>query len=132
MSRALQHASHQVLHQDNQRGFLLVRRDGVLWGVSNGAVERLSRDGVRYRLAVGGADLGVDEVVGVVPELAVWPVASAVRRFWPDVAGGLAVHAEAPLLIVDPLRPPRALRFTDGESIEGRIEGETGDGEGRR
>jgi len=97
------------------RGYLLVRRDGVLWGVSNGAVEKLTRHGARFRLAVGGAELGVDEVVGVVPELAVWPVAGALLRFWPDVAGGLAVHAQAPLLIVDPLQPPRALRLIEGE-----------------
>jgi hypothetical protein len=93
------------------RGYLLVRRDGVLWGVSNGAVEGLTRNGAQYRLAVGGAELGVDEVVGVVPELAVWPLASALRRFWPDTAGGMAVHAQAPLVIVDPRRPPRALRL---------------------
>ena len=109
-----------------QSGYLLVRRNGVLWGISNGSVERLSRDGACYRLAVGGADLGVDEVVGVVPELAVWPVSAAVRRFWPDVAGGLAVHAEAPLLIVDPAQPPRALRL-EGEQLQG----EKTDGEGR-
>jgi hypothetical protein len=100
-------------------GFLLVRRDGVLWGVSNGAVEGLSRHGAQFRLSVGGEELGVDEVVGVVAELAVWPVTGALRRFWPDAAGGLAVHAEAPLLIVDPAQPPRALRLqgekTDGE-----------------
>ena len=107
--------------ESNQRGFLLVRRNGVLWGVSNGAVEGLSRDGACFRLAVGGAELGVDEVVGVVPELAVWPVAGVLRRFWPDVVGGLAVHGQAPLLIVDPSRPPRALR----------LEGEVSDGEGR-
>lgn len=105
-------------------GYLLVRRDGVLWGVSNGAVQRLSRYGAGFRFGVGGAELAVDEVVGVVPELAVWPVAAAVRRFWPDVAGGLAVHAEAPLVIVDPARPPRALRLEV-------FEGETGNGEGR-
>ena len=110
----------------DQRGYLLVRRDGVLWGVSNGAIEGLTRDGACYRLAVGGASLGVDEVVGVVPELEVWPLAGALRRFWPDVAGGLAVHAAAPLLIVDPSRLPRALRLSEGE-----IEGEVTDGEGR-
>lgn len=106
-------------------GYLLVRRDGVLWGVSNGAVEKLTRYGAQFRLAVGGAELGVDEVVGVVQELAVWPVAGALRRFWPDAAGGLAVHAQAPLVIVDPREPPRALRLTNGS------EGEMADGEGR-
>ena len=97
------------------RGYLLVRRDGVLWGVSNGAVEKLTRNGARFHLAVGGAELGVDAVVGVVPELAGWPVSGALRRFWPDVAGGLAVHAQAPLLIVDPQEPPRALRLIEGD-----------------
>lgn len=111
-----------------ERGYLLVRRDGVLWGVASGAVQGLTRSGALYRLAVGGAELGVDEVVGVVPELAVRPVAGALRRFWPDLAGGLAVHAEAPLVIVDPQQPPRALRLTD--TMEG-IEGEVTDGEGR-
>ncbi len=93
-----------------------MRRDGVLWAVANGAVESLTRYGTRFRLAVGGMDLGVDEVVGVVPELAVWPVAGALLRFWPEVAGGLAVHAQAPLVIVDPLRPPRALRLVEEEN----------------
>ena len=119
-----------ALHPNKlDRGYLLVRRDGVLWGVSNGAVEGLSRHGACYRLAVGGAVLGVDEVVDVVPELAVWPVTGALRRFWPDVAGGLAVYAEAPLLIVDPAQPPRALRL--GNASKEAFEGETGDGEGR-
>jgi hypothetical protein len=114
------------------RGYLLVRRGGVLWGVANGAVRGLTRNGSCYRLAVGGAELGVDEVLGVVPELAVRPVAGALRRFWPDLAGGLAVHAEAPLVIVDPLQPPRALLVADpqADSREG-IEGEITDGEGR-
>jgi hypothetical protein len=114
-----------ALHPVDQRGYLLVRRDGVLWGVENGAVEGLSRHGAQFRLAVGGAELGVDEVVGVVAELAVWPLAGALRRFWPDTAGGLAVHAQAPLVIVDPRRPPRALRIAGSE-------GEMSDGEGRR
>jgi hypothetical protein len=108
------------------KGYLLVRRDGVLWGVENGSVEGLSRHGAHYRLAVGGTQLGVDEVVGVVPELAVGPGAGAPRRFWSDTAGGMAVHEEAPLVIVDPRRPPQALRLAESEG-----EGEMSDGEGR-
>jgi hypothetical protein len=103
---------------EQNRGYLLVRRDGVLWGVSNGAVEGLTKNGAQYRLAVGGAELGVDEVVGVVPELAVWPVTGALRRFWPDAAGGLAVHAQAPLVIVDPRKPPRALCLGGRGAVE--------------
>jgi len=112
----------------DHRGFLLVRRDGVLWGVANGAVEGITRHGARFRLAVGGTELGIDEVVGVVPELAVWPLTGALRRFWPDVAGGLAVHAEAPLVIVDPRRLPRALQIADAPESS---KGEVADAEGR-
>lgn len=110
------------------RGYLLVRRGGVLWGVANGAVKGLTRNGASFHLAVGGTELGVDEVVGVVPELVVRPVAGALRRFWPDLAGGLAVHAASPLVIVDPQQPPRSLLVAD--SREG-TEGEVTDGEGR-
>jgi hypothetical protein len=109
------------------RGFLLVRGGGVLWGISNGAVQKLTRHGTQFRITMGGTELEVDEVVGVVPELVVRPVAGALRRFWPDLAGGLAVHAEAPLVIVDPLKPPRALCFDRTEGIEGEVT----DGEGR-
>lgn len=120
------------MSQAVEGGYLLVRRGGVLWGVSNGAVEGLSRQGACYRLAVGGAELGVDEVVGVVPDLAVWPVTGAMRRFWPDTAGGLAVYSEVPLVIVDPAQPPSALRLGAGrEDLGERSEGESGDGEGR-
>lgn len=108
-----------------ERGYLVVRRNGVLWGVSNGAVQGLTRRGSCYHLAIGGAQLGVDEVVGVVPELEVWPVAGALRRFWPEMAGGLAMHAQGPLVIVDPRQPPQALRLQDSS------EGEVRDGEGR-
>jgi hypothetical protein len=38
----------------------------------------------------------------------------------------MAVHEEAPLVIVDPRRPPQALRLAESEG-----EGEMSDGEGR-
>lgn len=107
-----------------ERGYLLVRRDGVLWGVANAAVESLARQGRMFRLSLGGRALGVDEVVGVVPELAVWPAAAALRWFWPEPAGGMAVHGEAPLVIVDPRRPPRALWLEADEGDEGDVDGE--------
>ena len=102
-----------------ERGFLLVRRDGVLWGVENAAVESLARRGQAYSLSLGGRALGVDEVVGVVPELAVRPAAAALRWFWPEPSGGMAVHGEAPLVIVDPRRPPRALWLEDEGDVDG-------------
>jgi hypothetical protein len=102
------------------RGWLLLRGGGALWGVENAAVEGLARGGGGFRISLGERTLHADEVLGVVPDLAVRPVARVLRRFWPEPAGGVAVHAEEPLVIVDPRVPPRAL-----------VQGETEDGEGR-
>ena len=108
------------------RGWLLLRGGGALWGVENAAVEGLARDiggnggNGGFRISLKGRTLYADEVLGVVPDLAVRPVARVLRRFWPEPSGGLAVHAEMPLVIVDPRVPPRAL-----------VEGEIEDGEGR-
>lgn len=122
-------------------GYLLMRQGGALWGVENAAVVSLTRGGEgggRFLVAVGGpgdeaepaGELWIDEIVGVVADLAVRPLTAALRRFWPDAAdtaGGLAVHAEIPLVVVDPQRPPRVLRGAlPGVAGVGR----DGDGEG--
>jgi len=111
------------------RGFLLLRRDGNLWGIANAAVDGLGRQGVDYRIAVagsGGGALRADEILGVVEDLRVWPLAPVVSRFWPQPAAGLAVHGHEPVVMVDPGRLPEALSAKEvgepaGErSAEGR------------
>lgn len=111
-------------------GFLLLRRGGGLWGIANAAVDGLARQGKDYRIAIagsagsGGRELMADEILGVVEELRVWPLAPAVRRFWPEPAAGLAVHGREPVVVVDPGRLPAAL------SAEGAAEG-SGEGDRR-
>jgi hypothetical protein len=92
------------------RGFLLMRRAGGVWGIANEAVDGLSREGGEYRVAVGAETLAVDEIVGVVETLRVRPAAPALRWFWPEAAAGMAVHGGLPLIVVDPLKVPAALR----------------------
>jgi hypothetical protein len=99
------------------RGFLLLRRAGGVWGIPNSAVEGLSRQGDGYRVATGGGALAADEILGVVEDLAVRPTAPVVRRFWAEPTAGLAVHGEVPVVMVDPGRPPAALRL-EGEEGE--------------
>lgn len=119
------------------KGYLLVRRDGALWGVENEAVESLTRrdgNGSGFLLGLGAAELCADEIVGVVAELAVWPLTGALCRFWPEAAGSLSVHADEPLVVVDPRRPPRALRGRlrgDGEDGREGHDGDGGEGVGR-
>jgi len=91
-------------------GFLLMRRAGGLWGIANGSVEGLARDGAGYRIQAGGVALAADEILGVVTDLRVYPAAPALRRFWPEEPAGVAVHAGVPLVVVDPRRLPAALR----------------------
>ena len=104
------------------RGFLLLRRGGGVWGITNAAVEGLARGGEGYRIATRGGALAADEILGVVEDLAVHPTAPVMRRFWPEPSAGLAVHGEVPLVVVDPSRPPAALRLEveEGETDEGR------------
>lgn len=102
------------------RGYLLLRHGGALWGIENAAVESLTRGRRGFRLGLDDGELCVDEIVGVVAELAVRPVAAVLRRFWPEPAGGLAMHAEEPLVVLDPHRPPRMLCMLDPEEGDGR------------
>ena len=97
-------------------GFLVLRRGQALWGIANAAVWRLSQRGSRYRVAAGAGELTADEVLGVAGDLAVWPLSRAVARFWPEAALGLAVFAGRPVVVIDPARPPQALRPEEGET----------------
>jgi hypothetical protein len=103
------------------RGFLLLRRGGGLWGIANSAVDGLARRGADYRITIDGGALAADEILGVVEDLRVWPLAPMVSRFWPEPAAGLAVHGREPVVVVDPARPPAALRVAEGDGLdEGR------------
>lgn len=96
------------------RGFLLLRRGGGLWGIASSAVDGLARRGADYRIAIDGGSgitLVADEILGVVEDLRVWPLAPMVSRFWPQPAVGLAVHGREPVVVVDPACPPAALRI---------------------
>lgn len=104
------------------RGFLILRRDGVLWGIDNAAVAGLTRRIDRYRIDLGSRTLAADDILCVVDGLSVRPLAAAVQRFCPGVAegvAGMAVHGEQPLLVVDPRQPPRLLWLEEGEGIDG-------------
>ena len=107
-------------------GYLLLRRNGVLWGIDNAAVVGLTRRGGSYRVDIGGsagpAALSADEILCVVDDLRVQPAAPALRRYWPEVGPGvtgLAVYGEQPLVIVDPRRPPEMLWLEEGDGTDG-------------
>jgi len=103
------------------RGLLLLRRAGGVWGIASAAVEGLAPRGAGYRIAVGESALAADEILGVVDGLRVHPPAPVLRRFWPEAMDGLAVHGRMPVVVVDPRRPPAALRYDEGEGVnEGR------------
>lgn len=94
-------------------GYLLLKRGGGLWGIANAAVLGLARRGSGFEVRVDAGALVADEILGVVEDLGVRSAAPAIRRFWPETSAGVAVHEEVPLVVVDPDRPPRALRPDD-------------------
>lgn len=102
--------------------YLLLRGGGLVWCVANGAVEGLTRRAGGFRVKVAGGALAVDEVLGVAEGVRVRPLAGVVRRFWPEPAGGLAVHGRVPLVVIDPGRLPSPLQIQE--------EGGPADGEG--
>ncbi|HEX9942615.1 MAG TPA: hypothetical protein VGG03_11390 [Thermoanaerobaculia bacterium] len=102
------------------RGFLLLRRAGGVWGIASAAVDGLAARNGGYRIAVGDGALAADEILGVVEELSVHPLTAVLRRFWAEAPAGLAVHGRLPVVVVDPRRPPAALRLDEGD---GRDEG---------
>ena len=102
-----------------RRGFLLLRRAGGMWGIANADVASLTRRGESYGVGTAESTLRADEIVGVVDDLAVRPLAAAVRRFWPEASLGWAVHGALPVVLVDPQRPPRALAWAEGEPTDG-------------
>lgn len=107
--------------RDN-RGYLLLRRGGVLWGIDNAMVTGLTRQGDSFRVSLKDSALAADEVLSVVDGLRIQP-AAGLRRFWPGAGpgvAGLAVHGDQPLVVVDPLRPPGMLREEEGEGTDER------------
>lgn len=95
---------------------VLLRRGGTLWGVAESAVRTVGRPqehGGGYLLRVGSGgeqELAADEVVGVIDGVAVHAAGGVMSTFWSEPAGGLAVHGDTPLVVVDPERPPSFLR----------------------
>lgn len=114
---------HSLAGGAGRKGFLLLRRGGGLWGIASSAVDSLSRRDGAYRIGVGENAILADEIVGVVDDLPVRPSAGVLGRFWGEPAAGLAIHGELPLVVVDPRRPPGALRPEDEAGNEGDTAG---------
>jgi hypothetical protein len=102
-------------------GFLVVRRDGVLWGLPAGEVAGIERSGsvvpgaeastsplpppakreFELRLTRGGR-FGVDAVLTLASQLDVRPLSRRLRRFLPHGSNGLAMVAGEPMLMMTP------------------------------
>lgn len=88
-------------------GFLIVRRDGTLWGLPAeqvSGIERVERvapapSGLDLLLA-GGGRLAVESVLTLAGDLAVQPLSARLRRFLPAGSSGLAMHAGEPIVLM--------------------------------
>lgn len=102
----------------SQASYLLFHQGGGLWGIDSGQVVRIGPGGDALRVelapganpgAAGPVALSADRVEGVVAGLAVRPMSSALRTFWPEAGAGVAVHAGRPVILLDPLHLPLPL-----------------------
>lgn len=88
-------------------GFLIVRRDGALWGLPAeqvSSIERVERvepatSGLDLLLA-GGGRLAVESVLTLAGNLAVQPLSARLRRFLPAGSTGLAMLAGEPIVLM--------------------------------
>ena len=97
--------------------YLLFHQGGGLWGIESGRVARIGPEGAALRVELtpgpeaGDAPvvLAADRVEGVVAGLAVRPLSSALRAYWPEAASGVALYGGRPLVLLDPLHLPLPL-----------------------
>lgn len=112
--------------------YLLLVRQGGVWGVSNETVLGVGRQENEYHIQIlcqaGSRQIVADEVLGVVESLKVWPPAGVLQRFWSGFPRGLAVHGGSPILVVDPDRPPATLMLEETMEEDSLQEGEASDG----
>ncbi len=89
--------------------FLVLRHGGVTWAVARPAVQGLARRGAGFAVEVAAGTLVADEVLGVTPDLRTHAAGGVLRRFWPEAVRGLAIYEARPVVLIDPLAPPRSL-----------------------
>lgn len=97
--------------------WLLLDGAGSLWAVGHEAVIAVERRPRGFRVRLGGGDLLVDRVLGVVENLATTAAGPVLKRFWHEPAAGLAVHGARPLVVLDPDHPPTILEAR--EEVDG-------------
>ncbi len=88
--------------------WLILRRDGCLWGIP-GADARVIRDDKGVRVLLGDSCVHGEEILTLDRHLQVRPAGPVVRSMIPRGCSGLALSEHGPLLVVDPARPPEAL-----------------------
>jgi hypothetical protein len=92
------------------KDYLLLRRAGALWGVANGGVTAIRRSPAGVLIETRDGVVVADEVLAVAEGLEVHRPGALLRRFARASVDGLAVHRGLCVTIVDPGRPPDALR----------------------
>jgi hypothetical protein len=103
--------------------YLLFHRGGGLWGIDSGHVMRIGSGDENLRVelapganptAAGPVALAADRVEGVVTGLAVRPMSTTLRTFWPEAGFGVALYSGRPVILLDPLHLPLPLVASGG------------------
>lgn len=89
--------------------YLILRREGRLWGVPEDAVSHVERTTSGVTVATSLTVLGADEVLGVRGLTDPRAVGALAARFIHERYAGFAVLDGEPVILVDELDPPRSL-----------------------
>jgi len=100
--------------------YFVLRRGSAAWAIARSSVRGLARRGERIDLALEGAAIDADAVLGVAAGMAVTPPGAVLRRYWPEPCAGLAVWAGLPVVVVNAGELPAPLRRSEGDPQHGR------------
>ena len=97
----------------SERGWLLLRRHGCLWGIPSTEVRGIKTTAEGLCVMVGRHVLTADEVLSLERGLATRQAGPVVTWAAPPGCQGLAASEHGPLVLIDPTAPPETLRSDD-------------------
>jgi hypothetical protein len=98
----------------------VVRRGETLWAIPRDAVAGVAKRDRMTLVATRAGEVAADDVVELVDALVVRRPGGAIAAFLAPGVAGLAVHEGVCIAVVDPLRPPDALRSGVSETPPAR------------
>ena len=90
--------------------WLVVQRHGCRWAIPGTAVQTVETTAEALVVAVVGGRLRAEKALGLASGLCVRAAGPVALSVLPRGSWGLALGADGPAIVIDPIDPPRELR----------------------